>query len=55
MLRPCLFSDVEFDARSALRIDDDEAIATVIQEAISKKPEGNTFGSTERLMAHIGG
>jgi cyclic pyranopterin phosphate synthase len=55
MLRPCLFSDNEFDARSALRSGDAKATEEVIVAAIRNKPEGNTFHSTDRLMAHIGG
>jgi cyclic pyranopterin phosphate synthase len=55
MLRPCLFSDNEYDARAAIRAHDQDAIDNVINQAIQDKPKGNTFEATERLMAHIGG
>jgi len=55
MLRPCLFSDKEYDARDALRSVDDTATDEIIKQAIMDKPAGNTFSSTERLMSHIGG
>jgi cyclic pyranopterin phosphate synthase len=55
MLRPCLFSDNEYDARTAIRAHDESMIDAVINQAIHDKPKGNTFASTERLMAHIGG
>jgi len=55
MLRPCLFSDTEFDTRSILRSGDEQALDAVIARAIQLKPEGNSFHATERSMSRIGG
>lgn len=56
-LRPCLFSDSEFDLRAALRGDGgDEAVRAVFQEAIGAKPdEHHDQVGTERGMSQIGG
>ncbi|MCL2324438.1 MAG: GTP 3',8-cyclase MoaA [Actinomycetia bacterium] len=55
-LRPCLFSDVELDARAALRLGDDSAIDAVIADALEIKPkEHGRLQSTRRLMSQIGG
>ncbi|MDR2196692.1 MAG: GTP 3',8-cyclase MoaA [Coriobacteriales bacterium] len=55
-LRPCLFSDVEFNVQDALRAGDDETVRRVLREALGAKPERhhNRVG-TERLMSQIGG
>jgi len=55
MLRPCLFSDTEFDARPALRARDQQALEAIIAQAIQDKPQGNSFHATDRLMSRIGG
>jgi len=55
MLRPCLFSDREYDARTALRSGAEGALDEIIERAITDKPAGNTFSATKRLMSHIGG
>ena len=55
-LRPCLFSDLEFDVRGALRAGDDEQVRDLISEALRQKPEshGERIG-TLRKMSQIGG
>ena len=55
-LRPCLFSDEEFDAREALRSGDDTAVRAVFAEALGAKPdEHHDKVGTERGMSQIGG
>ncbi|MDR1422903.1 MAG: GTP 3',8-cyclase MoaA [Coriobacteriales bacterium] len=55
-LRPCLFSDREFDAHDALRSGTDEDVRLVLREALSAKPdEHHNRRGTERLMSQIGG
>jgi cyclic pyranopterin phosphate synthase len=61
-IRPCLFSDVEYDMMPALRdadgnpTPDDEAIRDVIVEAIGAKPDAHHDRvGTERKMSQIGG
>ncbi|MEG0323173.1 MAG: GTP 3',8-cyclase MoaA [Raoultibacter sp.] len=55
-LRPCLFSDEEFDAREALRAGDDEAIRATFAEALGAKPDDHHDKvGTERGMSQIGG
>ena len=55
-LRPCLFSDEEFDLRSALRADDEDAARTVFARALGAKPdEHHDKVGTERGMSQIGG
>ena len=56
-LRPCLFSDEEFDLRAALRGDGgDEAAREVFREALAAKPdEHHDKVGTERGMSQIGG
>jgi len=55
-LRPCLFSDKEFDASVALRSGDDDAVRRVLREALGSKPdEHHNRVGTERLMSQIGG
>ncbi len=55
-LRPCLFSDVEYDLRTALRAEDDEAARDVFLEALGAKPDDHHDKvGTERTMSQIGG
>ena len=56
-LRPCLFSDEEFDLRAALRGDGgDEAVRAVFLEAVGAKPdEHHDKVGTARRMSQIGG
>lgn len=59
-LRPCLFSDEEYDVRSALRdvADDgvDDVVRAVFNQAIGAKPdEHHDRVGTERRMSQIGG
>ena len=55
-LRPCLFSDDEYDVRTALRAGDDQAVRAVFAEALGAKPdEHHDKVGTERSMSQIGG
>ncbi|MDR2106822.1 MAG: GTP 3',8-cyclase MoaA [Coriobacteriales bacterium] len=55
-LRPCLFSDLEFDMKTALRSGDDNAVRRIIREALGSKPdEHHNQVGTDRLMSQIGG
>lgn len=55
-LRPCLFSDNEFDVRSALRDGGREAVREVFEQALGAKPdEHHDKVGTERGMSQIGG
>lgn len=55
-LRPCLFSDNEFDVRAAMREGGDDAVRRVLCEAIGAKPdEHHDKVGTERGMSQIGG
>ena len=55
-LRPCLFSDEEFDVREALRAGDDEAVRLILKEVLWAKPdEHHDKIGTERGMSQIGG
>ena len=55
-IRPCLFSDEEFDVRGALRAGDDEAVREVLLQALGAKPdEHHDRVGTERKMSQIGG
>lgn len=60
-LRPCLFSDKEFDIRLAMRHgENDEELRTILHTALSNKPKGHaitepTFKKCAREMVHIGG
>lgn len=55
-IRPCLFSDQEFDVREALRIGGEEAVREVLRESIGAKPdEHHDQVGTERGMSQIGG
>lgn len=55
-LRPCLFSDVEFDVREALRAGDDEAVRKILERVLEAKPdEHHDKVGTDRGMSQIGG
>lgn len=56
-IRPCLFSDTEYDMRAALRGDGgDEAVRQVILSALGAKPDDHHDRvGTERKMSQIGG
>lgn len=55
-IRPCLFSDEEYDVRGALRAGDDDQVARVLMEALGAKPdEHHDKVGTERNMSAIGG
>lgn len=55
-LRPCLFSDVEYDLRAALRGGSEADQRAVFLEAIGTKPdEHHDKVGTERNMSQIGG
>lgn len=55
-LRPCLFSDLEFDVRDPLRAGDDEQVRSLITQALRQKPEGRDERiGTLRHMSQIGG
>ncbi len=59
MLRPCLFSDDEFDARTVLREGTDDDVRALLQQALGAKPEEHTQGdhanATQVGMNQIGG
>lgn len=59
MLRPCLFSDDEFDAREVLRTGSDDDVRALIQQALGAKPEeheqGDHANATQVGMNQIGG
>ena len=55
-LRPCLFSDLEFDVRTPLRAGDDDAVREVFATTLRAKPdEHHNKVGTERGMSQIGG
>lgn len=55
-IRPCLFSDVEYDVRTAAREGTDEDIERVLYAALGAKPdEHHDKVGTERSMNAIGG
>ena len=55
-IRPCLFSDTEYDVRAALRGGTDEEVSQVLLEALGAKPdEHHDKVGTERNMSAIGG
>ena len=55
-IRPCLFSDTEYDVRAALRGGTDEEVSRVLLEALGAKPdEHHDKVGTERNMSAIGG
>lgn len=55
-LRPCLFSDMEFDIREPLRADDEDGVRAVFAKTLRVKPdEHHNKVGTERGMSQIGG
>lgn len=55
-IRPCLFSDEEYDVREALRNGSDEDVRAVLLAALGAKPdEHHNKVGTERRMSQIGG
>ena len=56
-IRPCLFSDDEYDVRSVLRASaNDDDVRAVLMEALGAKPdEHHDKVGTERNMSQIGG
>ncbi|MCL1847697.1 MAG: GTP 3',8-cyclase MoaA [Coriobacteriia bacterium] len=55
-LRPCLFSDLEFDVKAALRSGDNDKVRRILREALTAKPDEHHYQvGTERLMSQIGG
>lgn len=55
-IRPCLFSDTEYDAKQALRNGTDEQVRAVLMEALGAKPDDHHDKvGTERGMSQIGG
>jgi GTP 3',8-cyclase len=55
-VRPCLFSDDEFDARTVLRTGSDDDVREVIRQALRDKPESHDSRvGTTRGMSQIGG
>lgn len=55
-LRPCLFSELEFDLRTALRSNDDSAVEAIIAEALARKPDSHHENVVnDRMMWQIGG
>ncbi len=55
-IRPCLFSDLEYDVLDALRTGSDAEVRAVIEEALDNKPdEHHDRVGTERTMSQIGG
>ena len=55
-IRPCLFSDREYDVLHALREGTDDEVRAVLQEALGDKPDEHHYRvGTERGMSQIGG
>ena len=55
-IKPCLFSDTEYDIRSALRKGDKEEVLSVFETALSHKPSGHEHRvGTRRMMSQVGG
>jgi len=55
-VRPCLFSDEEYDVREALRNGSDADVEAVLLAALGAKPdEHHNKVGTERRMSQIGG
>ena len=53
---PCLFSDTEYDVRTALREGDDAAVRDVLLTALGAKPDDHHDKvGTDRKMSQIGG
>lgn len=55
-LRPCLFSDVEYDALDALRNGTDQDVERLLEKTIGTKPANHVgVTGTARTMSQIGG
>ncbi len=55
-IRPCLFSDTEYDIRTPARANDAEGISAVLMKVLGVKPdEHHDRVGTERGMSQIGG
>lgn len=55
-LRPCLFSDEEFDIREAVRSGSEKDIQQIFDKALRKKPESHHYRQgTKRSMSQVGG
>lgn len=55
-IRPCLFSDEEYDVRAALREGTDEDVRAVFMQALGAKPDDHHDKvGTDRKMSQIGG
>lgn len=55
-IKPCLFSDTEYNIRSALRKGDKEEVLSVFEAALSHKPSGHEHRvGTRRMMSQVGG
>ncbi len=55
-IRPCLFSDTEYDAKEAIKNGTDEDVRSVLLEALGAKPDDHHDKiGTERGMSQIGG
>ena len=55
-IRPCLFGDEEFDVKTALRTEGQEAVKQVLEQALSHKPESHHHRvGTARMMSQVGG
>ena len=56
LIRPCLFSDVEYDVRTPARAGDEEEIRRTLMLALGAKPDDHHDKvGTERGMSQIGG
>ncbi len=55
-IKPCLFSDQEYDLRAALRGGTDENVRSVFEAALAHKPSGHEHRvGTKRMMSQVGG
>ncbi len=55
-IKPCLFSDTEYDIRSALRKGSEEEVLSVFKAALSHKPSGHEHRvGPRRMMSQVGG
>ncbi len=55
-IKPCLFSDQEYDLRAALRGGTNEDVRAVFEAALAHKPSGHEHRvGTKRMMSQVGG
>lgn len=55
-IKPCLFSDTEYDIRSALRKASEEEVLSVFKATLFHKPSGHEHRvGTRRMMSQVGG